>query len=154
MKTFGGLMSTPSYNEDLNAWLQQQISYLRDKKFEQLDIENIIEEIESVGKTERRSMKSHFVILIGHLLKLQYQPEKASNSWYSSIDNAQEEINEIIEDSPSLKREMQEKFDAAWTGAIKLAVRDTGLPRSKFPLTCPWTVAQAMKQIDDKNLYK
>lgn len=154
MKSTGGIMTTPSYNEDLNAWLQQQVSYLREGKFDKLDIDNLIEEVESVGKSERRSIKNYFVVLIGHLLKLKYRPEKATGSWYFSITNSQRKIKEIIEDSPSLKREMQEKLEAAWKDAINLAVQETGLPRQTFPAKCPWTAEQAMRENFDRDFFR
>lgn len=147
-------MTTALYDTDLNRWLQEQISYLRDKQFDKLDIEHLIEEVESVGKTERRSMRSYFVVLLGHLLKLKYQPDMASGSWYNSIENSQEEIRLLIKDSPSLKREMAEKMHAAWPAALKLAIRETGLPKNTFPSKCSWSVEYVMKEVADEPFYR
>lgn len=137
--------STVDYNHDLSSWLTQQIVYLKSKQFDKLDIENLIEEIESVGKSERRSIESYFVILIGHMLKIRCQPEMFSRSWISSVGNSRRQIKKILEDSPSLKRELENLYNKAWDDGLTLAIEDTGMKRHKFPTACPWSLTAALE---------
>lgn len=137
-------MNEVPYDKDLAAWVAQQVEYLRSGQFDKLDLENFIDEFEDVGRSARRSMHSYFVILIAHFLKLKYQPEMASRSWIGSINNAKRELQRLIKESPSLKQEMEEHFKDAWEGALKLAIDDTGMKKSQFPMSCPWSVEKAM----------
>lgn len=135
------------YDDDLTAWVETQLHFLKSKQFDKLDLENLIEEFETVGKSERRSMESYFVILLAHLLKAHYQPEMQSRSWFSSVGNSRREINKILKDSPSLKREMQMIFEKAWPDALMLAMEDTGMKKNQFPATCPWTLNAVMQNL-------
>lgn len=84
-----------SYDKDFYAWAAENASLLRRKKFDEIDIGNIAEEIESMGRSEKRSLISHLRVLILHLLKWEYQPELRGNSWKSSIRNARYSIKEL-----------------------------------------------------------
>lgn len=132
------------YDEDVFAWAKEQVQHLQARRFDLLDIENLIEEIESVTRSEKRAMESYFVILLMHLLKIKCQPAKHSRSWNLSIRNAQREIQHILRDSPSLKPFIQQVFDAAYSYAIEDASTETGLPAKTFPSICPWTVEEAL----------
>jgi hypothetical protein len=132
------------YDTDLACWIDQQMKYLKNKQFDQLDIENLLEEMESMGKTEPRTIRSYFVILIAHLLKWEYQPEERSGSWDSSITNSRNEINWLLKDSPSLKNKLKNLFEMAWEAGLKIAIKDTGLAPKYFPRCCPWDHVYAM----------
>lgn len=134
------------YDKDFCKWTRSQARLLKTGDLENLDIPNLIEEIESLGRSDRRSLKSHLIILLQHLLKKKFQPERkeSTNSWNSSISNSRLEINLILDDSPSLKRELNTMLNVAYTYARKKAALETGIKESKLPETCPWTFDDAM----------
>lgn len=125
-----------TYDTDFVEWSSTQSALMKNRQLQQLDIENIIEEIESLGKRDKRSLQSHLRILLAHMLKKKYQPEMATNSWDASINNAKIEIRVLIDDSPSLKNEFLKVFDKAYSDARQLAKDDTGLPLNTFPQIC------------------
>jgi hypothetical protein len=143
-------MNTSLYDADLNAWLNQQVEYLQAKQFDKLDIDNIIEELEAVRRMERRCMESHFTILLALLLKARYQPEMSSETYLLSLVHSRMEIEAIIEDSPSMKEEMQTIFEKSWDGALSLAITGTGTEEHQYPTTCPWNLHEAMEEKIDK----
>ena len=96
------------YERDYYQWLRQTATLLKKKEFTELDLGNLIEEIESLGKSEKRAVKSNLVVLILHLLKWRYQPEKRSRSWKSSIREHRRRIEYLLSDSPSLKNYLSE----------------------------------------------
>lgn len=141
------LQSPPyTYDEDLVGWMGQQIAYLKAGQLEKMDMENFLEEVEGVVKTEKRCMKSHFIVLVTHLLKWHYQPSFRCRSWSSSIRNARLEILGVVEDSPSMKRQMQGVFEDSWKRARDLALEESGLPGNDMPKICPWDLDYAMNQ--------
>ncbi len=133
------------YEKDLASWVAEQASHLRNKEFDKIDLENFIDEFEGIVKRDKRSMKSYFEILLTHMLKWQYQPSKRSSSWYASIRNSRDEINGIIEDSPSLKNNMELAYETAWKKGRKHALEETGLKNSELPKICPWDLKDALQ---------
>jgi hypothetical protein len=132
------------YDDDFYTWTQEQAALLREGAVHELDLVNLAEEIESVGKRDRRALGSHLRNLVMHLLKWQYQPSGrlSGQSWTSSIRNARAEITVLLEDSPSLQREVAGLL-ARWYPLARLDASDeTGLPLATFPETCPWTQEQ------------
>lgn len=143
MKT---LTKISNYNLDLDVWVNQQIEHLKNGRYDELDLENLIEEIESVGKSQRRSIESYFIVLVLHLLKWKYQPEARSSSWVGSIDYSRIKISLILKDSPSLKNYLETAFKDAYDNARKLALKETGLPKNSIPLSCPFSLSYAMEK--------
>jgi hypothetical protein len=137
------------YTQDFYAWTQAQAALLEAQQFDALDIANLVEEITSLGATERRALGSHLKQLLLHLLKWQYQPSgrQTGHSWRSSIHNARDEIDAILEDSPSLRREVPRLLARRYPAARLLAQDETGLPRATFPEACPWQ-AQEVLDVD------
>ena len=135
-------MTTATYETDFYQWTQQQADLLRQGALSSLDIDNLIEEIESMGASDRRSLSSFLELVIMHLLKWQYQPQRRGTSWELSIDNGRSSIERIFEYSPSLKRQLPEMIVAEYRRAIKRAAKETGLPLTTFPEACPFTVEQ------------
>ena len=135
-------MTTTIYETDFYLWTQQQADLLRRGDLAALDIENLIEEVESMGKGDRRSVRSHLANIILHLLKWRYQSERRSNSWSDSMDNGREEITWILKDSPSLKPQLQIFVDEMYASARRKASREIGLPLTAFPEECPFTLEQ------------
>jgi len=138
-------VTTPSlYESDFYGWVQAQAHTLRTRNVDELDFDNLLEEIEAMGRGEKRSLKSRLALILVHLLKWQYQPHYRSKSWRLTIQNQREEVWEILEDSPSLKAMLDVSMDRAWKKARREAELETGLDASIFPAQCPWQFEQVM----------
>jgi len=140
-------MSTASarlYETDFYAWIQNQVGVLRARNFASLDLDNLIEEIEDMGKRQKQELRSRLSVLLAHLLKWQYQPKLQGNSWASTIKVQRFEIKVHIDDNPSLKHYLDETISKAWQGAVIMAETETGIDQSTFPVRCPWTFEQIM----------
>jgi hypothetical protein len=127
------------YQQDYYLWLENTAKTLREGKLTQLDIPNLIEEIEAMGRSEKRAVFNNLKILLIHLLKYKYQQPKRSNSWRYTIREHRQRIEEAFEDSPSLKKYFSESFDKCYENARKLAADETGLPVNTFPSESPFT---------------
>ncbi|MEA1676757.1 DUF29 domain-containing protein [Nitrospirillum sp. BR 11163] len=131
--------STPSlYERDFYAWANEQAALLRAGKLAAADIVHIAEEIESMGKTEKRELISRLSVLLAHLLKWQYQPERQSRSWEATIRTQRLEVRDHLADNPSLKAQLADAVAAAYERAVISAAAETNLPENTFPNTCPW----------------
>jgi Domain of unknown function DUF29 len=135
------------YNEDFYAWTQEQALLLQNHQWSQLDLANIIEEIESLGRQERRELINRLSILMGHLLKWQYQSQLRSRSWLTTIDLQRLEIADLLADNPSLKPELEAALERSYLKAVKLAVQETNLSQRTFPEDCPYPLAE---MLDDR----
>jgi hypothetical protein len=135
----------PNYDTDFYAWTQHQVELLRAKRFGDLDLANLIEEIESLGKSEKRSLTSHLGVLIGHLIKWQYQPDYPyKKSWRATIRERRRQIHKLLTENPSLKAQLAEFIADAYESGLNLAVSETPLDYDSFPETCPWTNEQIL----------
>jgi hypothetical protein len=132
------------YEQDYYLWLENTVQILRGNQLDRLDLPNLIEEIEDMGKNERRSLMSNLKILLMHLLKYKYQQPKRSNSWRYTIREHRQRIEEAFEDSPSLKKYFSESFDKCYENARKLAADETGLPVNTFPSASPFTPEETL----------
>jgi hypothetical protein len=135
-------MTTPDYDTDFYAWTQAQVDALRAKDWAALDLPHVIEEIADLGNEQRHAVESHLRILLAHLLKWRYQPQRRRRSWQTSILNARTEITRRLERNSSLQHAWPEMLAWAYPKARQLAASETGLPRATFPEACPWTIAQ------------
>ena len=133
-------MTTTTYETDFYLWTQQQADLLRQGAVSALDIENLIEEIDDMGASNRRSLGSFLELVIMHLLKWQYQPQRRGTSWRTSISKGRNAIERTLEYSPSLKRQLPEMIVAEYRRARKEASLETGLPLTAFPDQCPFTI--------------
>jgi hypothetical protein len=127
------------YDEDFYLWIEATVNLLKTRQVEQLDYDNLIDEIESMGKSDKRSIASNLEVVLMHLLKWQYQPEKRSNSWKFSIREHRKRIIIILKDSPSLKRYLSEIITECYRDARKEAAYETGLSIDTFPVDCIFT---------------
>jgi len=132
------------YETDFYGWIQQQAAMLRARNLDDLDFDNLIEEVESMGRRERRELEDRLEVLLAHLLKWQYQPSFRSKSGQCAIAAQRLKINNRLQESPSLKSLMPESCEEAYGYAVFAAIRETGLAQSTFPAQCPWTFEQAM----------
>jgi hypothetical protein len=98
------------YETDFNLWLEQTVNHLKKGNLEALNLDNLIEEISDIGRNNRREVFSRLKVLLMHLLKWQYQPEKRTNSWVNTIDEQREQLELIFRDSPSLKPYLADIF--------------------------------------------
>jgi len=126
------------YEQDLVAWAFANARLLREGRFDSLDVENIAEELEDMGRSEKRALASHLRVLLLHLLKWQEQPARRGPSWRRSIRNARQEIEEIVMESPSLAQRLPEMIEQAYPKALESAIDETGLPSDRFPTGCPY----------------
>ncbi|MEG4327786.1 DUF29 domain-containing protein [Microcoleus sp. herbarium5] len=132
------------YETDFYAWTQEQAKLLRKCQWSQLDLPNLIEEIESLGKQERQELRNRLSILLGHLLKWQYQPQQRSRSWLSIIRVQRRDTQRLIQDNPSLKPYLQEAFQEAYQNGRDLAVGETDLPLKTFPPNCLYSLEEIL----------
>lgn len=137
-------MDSTLYDRDFYAWANEQAALLRSGKLDQADIANIAEEIESMGRSEKRELVNRLAVLMLHLLKWRYQPGLRGSSWEATIAVQRDDLRDHLRDNPSLKSKLDEAVSDAYRKAALGATGETGLPRSTFPQSCPWTFAQMM----------
>ncbi|ALF51833.1 hypothetical protein ACX27_01575 [Nostoc piscinale CENA21] len=132
---------TNLYETDFYAWSQQQADLLRHQQWHQLDLSNLIEEIESLGRKERQELRNRLSILIAHLLKWEYQPTKRSRSWLATIRIQRRDILKLLEENPSLNSYLEIAIQEAYENARDLASAETNLPLSTFLQQCSYILA-------------
>ncbi|WP_013323946.1 DUF29 domain-containing protein [Gloeothece verrucosa] len=134
------------YERDFYAWTQEQVELLRHQQWQKLDLANLIEEIESLGRQQRQELRNRLSILMGHLLKWEYQPDKRSRSWLATIRIQRIDIKDLLEDNPSLKPFLTEAMEKAYGKSRELAVSETNLSYQTFPLECPYGFEQILDE--------
>lgn len=132
------------YERDFYAWTCEQAELLRAGKLEQADIDHIAEEIESMGRSEKRELVNRLAVLMLHLLKWQHQPNRQGNSWRLTIREQRLRLAAHLDDNPSLKSQLGKAIRDAYRLARIEAERETGLPGSTFPETCPFSFEQML----------
>ena len=140
-----GALTQNLYETDFYAWIQEQAKLLRHQQWNQLDLPNLIEEIESLGKQQRAELRNRLKVLIGHLLKWQYQPERRSRSWLMTIRVQRRDTQELLEENPSLKPYLEEALQKIYESGRDLAVGETNLPLKTFPENCPYTLDEIFR---------
>jgi Domain of unknown function DUF29 len=133
-----------TYETDFYAWTQEQATLLRGKQWSQLDLPNLIEEIESLGKQQRQELRNRLSVLIGHLLKWEYQPQHRSRSWLATLRVQRRDILRLLKDNPSLNPYMDEALQEAYENAKDLAMGETDLPEQTFPPTCSYSLSEIL----------
>jgi hypothetical protein len=132
------------YEADFYAWTQEQAMLLRNQQWHRIDLPNLIEEIEFLGKQQRQELRNRLSVLIGHLLKWHYQPQYRSRSWLATLRIQRLEITDLLEDNPSLKPDLEEALAKAYLKGIELAVGETNLPNRTFPRQCPYSLSEIL----------
>ncbi len=135
-----------AYDDDFFAWTEEQARLLRAGELAEIDTLNLAEEIESVGRSDRREIRSRLMVLLAHLLKWRFQPDERSASWLSTVREQRDQIESILEDSPSLRPVIAEALTRAYKRARTVAAEETGLPETTFPADCPFTPEQIMAE--------
>lgn len=134
------------YDRDFYAWSQEQARLLRSGKLSEADLEHIAEEIESMGKSEKRELVNRLAVLLMHLLKWQFQPTTRGTSWRLTIEEQRDRLADHLTDNPSLKATLDASTASGYKLAILGAARETGLDRAIFPTVCPWSFDQMMAE--------
>lgn len=137
------------YEADFYAWTQEQAMFLRNQQWSRIDLLNLVEEIESLGKQQRQELRNRLSVLVGHLLKWHYQPQHRSRSWLATLRIQRLDITELLEDNPSLKPYIEEALFNAYLKGVELAVGETNLPNRTFPAACPYSLGEIL----DRHFY-
>jgi hypothetical protein len=132
------------YDIDYLKWIGTTVENLRVGDYSHIDWENLIEEIEDMGRSERRSLESNLVVVLMHLLKWEFQPDQRSGTWKGSIAEHRRRIRKSLQDSPSLKPYLEEVFSECYSDAIEQASAETGLSIEAFPQLCVYTCTEVL----------
>lgn len=137
---------TKLYDRDFFAWTQDQADALRRRSVNEIDWENLLEEVEGMGKQARSELRSHLIVLLAHLLKWRFQPDRRSRSWMLTILEQRVQARQVVDGSPSLKPLIEEVLAEAYQSARLRAARETRrLPR-RFPEQSPFSWDEAMTE--------
>ena len=128
------------YETDFAEWADRTADLIRSGRFSEIDVESVAEEIASLGRAERKAVRSQLRRLMMHKIKQQIQPERDSTSWQVSINEAREAVLEDIADSPSLRRHLEENLQKLYERAVEAAVIETRLDHVPVPRKCPWSL--------------
>ena len=134
------------YNQDFYSWTQEQADLLRNGQFNNLDIPNLIEEIETMGRSEKRELESRLTILLLHLLKWKYQEVRRGRSWQLSIEEQRIQFCKTLNENPGLKPTLDEIIKDAYRLAVIQAARETKISKAVFPECCPWNLEQLLEE--------
>ncbi len=134
------------YEHDFYAWTQQQKELLGKEQYKELDIANLIEEIDALGKQQKKELRNRLAVLLGHLLKWQYQPGMRTKSWRVTMDIQRSEIKQILLENPSLKPYIAEALTLGYQAGVKLAVLETPLEYRDFPTVLPYRWPQILDE--------
>lgn len=131
-------MTTTTYETDFYGWIQQQAALLKDGQFGAIDLANIIEEIESMGRSEKRELENRLTVLLQHLLKWKYQPNRRGKSWELTIKGQRSRFLRVLKENPGLKTKLEGCLLNAYQDAVVEAAKETGFDERVFPEACPW----------------
>jgi hypothetical protein len=132
------------YERDFCLWIEQQAALLREGRFDELDLANLIEEIEAMARRDKKATKSNLVVLLTHLLEHPFQPEQRSSGWHGSIVEHRQRLRDDFEESPSLRPHAAQVLARAYADARERASAETGLPLRAFPKSSPYTLEQTL----------
>jgi hypothetical protein len=134
------------YEQDFYAWANEQAALLRAGRLSEADIEHVAEEIESMGKTEKRELVSRLTVLLLHLIKWQFQPARRGKSWQNSVEVQRISLRSHMRDNPSLKSSLDDAVIEAYRVAQLEAENETGIDKDSFPSVCLWSFEQMMAE--------
>ncbi len=137
-------MSAHHYDTDFFAWTREQSALIRAQRWSEIDVDHLAEEIEDMGKSEKRALESRLEVLLMHLLKWQVQKDWRSNSWRRTIKDQRRRLEKLLSENPSLKAELLGFVEDVYPSAIVAAANETGLDDEKFPVSCPCSIEQIL----------
>lgn len=132
------------YKSDFVAWVERQAALLREGHFSELDRENLLEELEAMSSNVHHELRSRLIVLLAHLLKCAYQPQRKCKRWFTTISEQRDQIALRLGRSPSVARYMDHYIDAAYRSAVARASLETGLAKSAFPASAPFSKEQIL----------
>ncbi len=132
------------YDTDFYGWTQEQAELLRAGRLDEIDIEHLLEEVESMGKSEESELESRLEVLFMHLLKWIYEPQLRGKSWVNTIKEQRRKVPRRLQKNPGLKSKLEVITKEAYEDARQSAADETGLPEQTFPKECPWTLEEAL----------
>jgi hypothetical protein len=132
------------YEQDLVLWYERQIELLRERRFDQIDVEHLIEELQGAMNKERRELGSRLEVLLMHLLKCQFQHYRVSGSWLGTFAEQRSGIADLLEASPSLRATFIHVATKKYPTAVRRAMHETRLPKSVFPVANPYSAQQLL----------
>ena len=131
-----------NYEQDFYSWTQEQAALLKAGRLTDLDIDNLIEEVETMGRSEKRELQSRLTVLLAHLLKWRHQPERRGKSWTLTIEGQRMNFIDVLNDNPGLKPQLPDILCNAYRLAKVNAAKETRLDKAVFDADCPWTIEQ------------
>ncbi|MFB1487609.1 MULTISPECIES: DUF29 domain-containing protein [unclassified Thiocapsa] len=137
-------MSQTLYDRDLYDWSMQTARLLREGRYAEIDTLHLAEEVESMGKSERRALEHRLVVLLVHLLKWEHQPEQRSKSWQRTLIEQRKQVAKLLNDSPSLRPRLTDLLVDAYESAVRWAADETGMDESELPQSCPYRSEQVI----------
>ncbi len=134
------------YDKDFYAWSLHNAALIREGRLSEVDLENVAEEIESMGKGNKRELINRLALLLSHLLKWKFQSGRRGKSWELTIKEQRLKVQGLLEESPSLKHELDKQLNDAYEIALLIAARETGLDEKIFPKSCPFSFKESLKK--------
>lgn len=136
--------NTSLYETDFYAWTQEQVSFLRDRQWSQIDLHNLIDEVESLGKQQRQELRNRLSVLLGHLLKWEYHPWGRTRNLLATIRLQRRDMLRLLQDSPSLELVLADALKEAYENGKDLARSETILFQKPVPLKCPYSLSEVL----------
>ncbi|CAK0773029.1 DUF29 domain-containing protein [Gammaproteobacteria bacterium] len=133
-----------THDTDFFTWTQEQSALLRQGRVMDIDVKNLIDELESMGASERRELTNRLAVLLAHLLKWRYQPERRGNGWKATVKEQRQKVTRVLRQNPGLKSSLEESLEDAYSDAIQIAVRETGMDENVFPMDNPWNIEHVL----------
>src|SRR5580692_391068 len=126
----------PLYEADLHLWAAQQATLLREGRLSELDVVHIAEELDDVGSEIYQRLESALTILLAHMLKWDFQPDRRSRSWEATIREHRRRVEKLLKQNPSLKSKLTEALSESYQNGRDRASGETDLPFGRFPEQC------------------
>ena len=139
----------PAYDEDFAAWLAAQALLLRERRFDEIDVEHLAEEVDSMGRSEFRALSSAVELIVLHMLKWDYQHERRGASWRRTINAQRKMVRKLLKQNPSFVARRGEAVEDAYIGMPEQVEDDTGVPAHRLPQTCPYGWDEIMTRLHD-----
>jgi hypothetical protein len=146
MDDLGAALPQALADRDFYGWAMAQGRLLRDGRLSDVDAIRLAEEIEDLGRSEKRELTNRLAVVLAHLLKWAAQPTHRSRTWTNTIGGQRDQSVLVLRDNPSLRLVLPEILADAYHLAVRAAARETSLSAATFPPACPWTLEQAMDE--------
>lgn len=134
------------YDKDFYAWSLHNAALIREGKLSEVDLEHVAEEIESMGRADKRELVNRLAVLLAHLLKWKFQPSLRGKSWRVTIKGQRREAMDLLSESPSLKHELDDRFNNAYQKALDIIEKETELNLDTLPKVCPFSLKEALNE--------